>query len=88
MTDSIRGDVARESLRSKSNRPLWLGQVLYDRSVSRDPACLCYANGRFYMQDQGSMHGTYVNGQRMEAVALDEGDRIKIEGVEFLFRVG
>jgi hypothetical protein len=60
---------------------------LYHRSVSRYHAHIRYANGRFYLQDQGSTHGTYVNGQRVEAVALNDRDRIQIGETEILFRI-
>jgi hypothetical protein len=58
-----------------------------DRSVSRQHAVIRYAQGRYYLQDQGSQHGTYVNGQRIDAVPLSLGDCITIGDTEFEFRL-
>lgn len=59
---------------------------LRDRSVSRNHAVVRFANDRWYVQDQGSLHGTFVNGQRTEAAELRPGDRISIGDSEFEFK--
>lgn len=61
---------------------------LSSRAVSRRHAVIRYAQGRWFLQDQGSRHGTFVNGQQIEATALNHGDRITIGDTEFEFRLG
>lgn len=57
-----------------------------DPRVSRRHARICWAQGRYYLQDQGSTHGTLVNGQPVAATVLQDGDVISIGGVTFRFR--
>ena len=60
--------------------------VLPNPSVSRRHAIIRYAQGKFFIQDQGSANGIYVNGRRVSAIALKNGDRIRIGTVEMVFR--
>lgn len=55
--------------------------------VSRQHAVIRMHGGRFYLQDQGSANGTYVNGRRITATELKDGDRIQIGDVELVFRM-
>lgn len=59
-----------------------------DRAVSRQHARIRHAQGAWFLQDQGSAIGTYVNGQRVQAIRLNHGDRIAIGNTEFEFRIG
>ncbi len=59
---------------------------LADTAVSRRHAVIRYAQGRWFIQDQGSTVGTFVNGQRVDATALSNGDRVRIGDTEFEFR--
>lgn len=59
---------------------------LADAKVSRIHARIRYAQGAWYIQDQGSAGGTFVNGQRIQAKRLANGDRIRIGSSEFEFR--
>lgn len=59
-----------------------------DPQVSRRHAVIRYAQGRWFIQDQDSAAGTYVNGQRVTATVLNPGDRIRIGSAEFEFRAG
>ena len=43
--------------------------AIADPRVSRDHALLLSENGKFFVQDQGSKHGTFVNGERRGAQA-------------------
>jgi hypothetical protein len=61
---------------------------LGESNVSRRHAALRFARGRWFLQDQGSTVGTFVNGQRVDATALSDGDVIRIGEVELQFRVG
>lgn len=59
---------------------------LHDSTVSRHHARLRCAVNRWYVQDMESAIGTYVNGKRVDAIALNDGDRIRIGKAEFEFR--
>jgi Mg-chelatase subunit ChlD len=61
---------------------------LADPQVSRRHAVIRYAQARWFIQDQGSTGGVFVNGQRVTATALNNGDRIRIGSTEFEFRIG
>jgi len=60
---------------------------LSDRSISRSHALIRFGQGRWFLQDQNSTTGTFVNGQRVNATALNHGDRIRIGSTEFEFRL-
>jgi hypothetical protein len=59
---------------------------LNDKSVSRYHALIRCGRGRFFIQDQGSAVGTYVNGQQVDACELKPCDVIRIGSVEFRFQ--
>lgn len=56
-------------------------------SVSREHAKITHADGEFYLYDNESRNGTYLNNNRMDTklseVPLKNGDRIRICDVEF-----
>jgi serine/threonine protein kinase len=56
--------------------------------VSRRHAVIRWARGHFWLQDEGSLHGTYLNGQRIQAQRLTNGDLINVGDTVFEFRVG
>jgi len=51
---------------------------LDDVTVSRNHAVLIEQNGRYVVEDQGSLNGTFVNRRRIESASLDEGDELQI----------
>jgi hypothetical protein len=51
---------------------------LDDVTVSRNHAVLIEKDGRFVVEDQGSLNGTFVNRHRIESAPLDEGDELQI----------
>jgi serine phosphatase RsbU (regulator of sigma subunit) len=51
--------------------------VIADPRVSRDHAVLTSEDGKFFVADQGSKHGTFVNGERVERKQLERNDRIE-----------
>jgi pSer/pThr/pTyr-binding forkhead associated (FHA) protein len=59
---------------------------LSDRSISRQHACLRYAGGTWFIQDQQSVAGTFVNGRKASATSLKDGDEIEIGNTKFVFR--
>jgi sigma-B regulation protein RsbU (phosphoserine phosphatase) len=51
--------------------------VIADPRVSRDHALIISEEGGFYVRDQGSKHGTFVNGQRVDWQKLQRNDRLE-----------
>lgn len=51
--------------------------VISDPRVSRDHAAIISEDGTFYVLDQGSKHGTFVNGERVERQKLRQNDRLE-----------
>ncbi|HYU46054.1 MAG TPA: SpoIIE family protein phosphatase [Terriglobales bacterium] len=51
--------------------------VIPDPRVSRDHASIISENGEFFVVDQGSKHGTFVNGERVERHKLQRNDRLE-----------
>ena len=51
--------------------------VIADPRVSRDHALIVMENGQFSVVDQGSKHGTFVNGERVERKPLERNDRLE-----------
>jgi sigma-B regulation protein RsbU (phosphoserine phosphatase) len=51
--------------------------VIADPRVSRDHAFIVSENGAFSVVDQGSKHGTFVNGERIERKVLERNDRLE-----------
>ena len=51
---------------------------LDDVTVSRNHAVLVQSDGRFTVEDQGSLNGTFVNRKRIDSAQLEEGDEVQI----------
>lgn len=51
--------------------------------VSRRHAELSIRGGKLWVKDLGSSNGTFVNGKRMEEVALKNGDEVKFDAMAF-----
>jgi len=51
--------------------------VIADPRVSRDHALIVSENGAFFLVDQGSKHGTFVNGERVQRQKLERNDRLE-----------
>jgi hypothetical protein len=54
------------------------GVFLDDVTVSRRHAALIRRDGRWLIEDLGSLNGTFVNRRRVESAALEDGDEIQI----------
>jgi pSer/pThr/pTyr-binding forkhead associated (FHA) protein len=54
------------------------GIFLDDVTVSRKHAVLTERDGGFFIEDQGSLNGTFVNRKRVEAAQLEDGDEVQI----------
>jgi pSer/pThr/pTyr-binding forkhead associated (FHA) protein len=61
---------------------------LDDVTVSRRHAEFRRKDSRFYIQDSGSLNGTYVNRQRVESTELAGGDELQIGKFKLTFFVG
>jgi sigma-B regulation protein RsbU (phosphoserine phosphatase) len=51
--------------------------VIADPRVSREHAQIVGENGEFFVVDQGSKHGTFVNGERVDRRKLQRNDRLE-----------
>jgi pSer/pThr/pTyr-binding forkhead associated (FHA) protein len=58
---------------------------LDDVTVSRDHALLILRNDQWYLDDLGSLNGTYVNRSRIESHQLQEGDEVQIGKYKLTF---
>lgn len=59
--------------------------MLNDNSVSRQHSSITRLAEGYLLRDLGSSNGTYVNGQRVQEVLLQDGDRVSIGDIEFWF---
>jgi hypothetical protein len=51
---------------------------LDDVTVSRNHAVLVAREGAFYVEDQGSLNGTFVNRKRIDNARLENGDELQV----------
>ena len=51
---------------------------LDDVTVSRKHAALVEESGAFYVEDQGSLNGTFVNRKRIERSQIEDGDELQV----------
>jgi hypothetical protein len=51
---------------------------LDDVTVSRKHAVLVEREGKWFVEDQGSLNGTFVNRRRVESAELSDGDELQI----------
>jgi serine phosphatase RsbU (regulator of sigma subunit) len=51
--------------------------VIADPRVSRDHALIVLEGNVFFLVDQGSKHGTFVNGERIQRQKLERNDRLE-----------
>jgi pSer/pThr/pTyr-binding forkhead associated (FHA) protein len=58
---------------------------LDDVTVSRDHALVVRRGDDWYLDDLGSLNGTYVNRQRIESQRLDDGDELQVGKYKLTF---
>jgi FHA domain/zinc-ribbon domain len=58
---------------------------LDDVTVSRDHALVVKRGGDFYLDDLGSLNGTYVNRRRIESHKLSDGDELQVGKYKLTF---
>ena len=51
--------------------------VIADPRVSRDHAQIMQVGVEFFLEDLGSKHGTFINGERIQRQKLERGDRLE-----------
>ena len=51
---------------------------LDDVTVSRRHALVVQRNGQFFIEDKGSLNGTFLNRRRIESGPLEDGDEVQI----------
>src|SRR5438309_5667597 len=61
--------------------------MIADPRVSRDHALLISESGSFFVQDQGSKHGTFVNGERVERKELEQNDRLEFGARDTIYAI-
>jgi FHA domain/zinc-ribbon domain len=54
------------------------GIFLDDVTVSRRHAVLVERDGAMFIEDQGSLNGTFVNRKRVESARLEDGDEVQV----------
>jgi hypothetical protein len=61
---------------------------LDDVTVSRDHAVLVHRQGGWYLDDSGSLNGTYVNRRRIDSHRLDDGDELQVGKYKLTYLAG
>lgn len=61
--------------------------AIADPRVSRDHALIVSDSGKFYVEDQGSKHGTFVNGERVQRKLLERNDRLEFGARDTIYAV-
>ena len=58
---------------------------LDDVTVSRDHALIVRRNGGYWLDDLGSLNGTYVNRRRIDSHRLEDGDELQVGKYKLTF---
>ncbi len=75
----------KEGPLSRIGRGLECDVVLSDPLSSRVHATLVAEEGEWWVRDDGSRNGTFVNGQKVDEARLTEGDLLRVGSSEFTF---
>lgn len=59
--------------------------VLSEPSISKSHARIVFLEGHFFVEDQGSTHGVYVDGVRVDRAALKPGSQLQLGSVTLRF---
>jgi pSer/pThr/pTyr-binding forkhead associated (FHA) protein len=59
-----------------------------DTSISKNHASIITLNGKFYLRDNGSISGSYINGQRVQLQELKHQDVIRFGTYFFMVDLG
>jgi hypothetical protein len=61
---------------------------LDDVTVSRNHAVLVEREGQFFVEDEGSLNGTFVNRHRIDSARLENGDELQVGKYRMTFVEG
>jgi len=90
---AVKGRLERKPFALKDGQKVVMGRgeqadiQILDSSLSRLHCCITRENDSFIVEDLESRNGTWVNGKQVSRAHLLPGDRIRIGGVEFEFRL-
>jgi pSer/pThr/pTyr-binding forkhead associated (FHA) protein len=73
----------RTTIGRSPDNPVFLDDV----TVSRKHAVLAQRDGKWFVEDQGSLNGTFVNRKRVEAAEISDGDELQIGKYRFTFLI-
>jgi hypothetical protein len=73
----------RTTIGRSPDNPVFLDDV----TVSRKHAVLAQRDGRWFIEDQGSLNGTFVNRKRVDSVEISDGDELQIGKYRFTFLI-
>jgi hypothetical protein len=79
--ESFAVDRERMSIGRRPDAEVFLDDV----TVSRDHALLVRRGEQWYLDDCGSLNGTYVNRSRIDSQRLEEGDEVQIGKYKLTF---
>jgi hypothetical protein len=72
--ESFRAQGERTSIGRSPDCDIFLDDV----TVSRKHAVMVADGGKFRIEDQGSLNGTFVNRKRIESAELENGDEVQV----------
>lgn len=58
---------------------------ILDDFISSKHALIIYRDNQYWLEDLGSLNGTYLNGAKVSETAIADGDSIRVGGVSFEF---
>jgi hypothetical protein len=79
--ESFALDAERMTIGRRPDSDIFLDDV----TVSRDHALLVRRGEEFFLDDLGSLNGTYVNRRRIESARLDDGDELQVGKYKLTF---
>jgi len=59
--------------------------IIHEPQISRKHAQIRFSKGVFSIHDLGSMHGTFVNGERVKSAEIRSGDTVSLANTPLLF---
>ncbi|MCB9489748.1 MAG: FHA domain-containing protein [Deltaproteobacteria bacterium] len=95
--------MARLDIRDREGHLGWVAITRESSILGRDPSChivvndeqasrrhgeIVFHEGAYWIRDLDSTNGTYVNGERIDAFALTDGDNIRVGTHIIVFRDG
>ena len=86
----VSGPVSGRSIRLETDQ-ITIGRsasntvCIRDASVSREHCIVRVCDGHYEIEDLDSYNGTFVNGLRVKTRALNDGDRIFVGEIQFIF---